>query len=159
MLRLDRQFAEVPSFNHSAAQNIDSIHALEAACSLAAEGGSSVKGGMRQIFKQFVERSGAQSFLKTEVEQLPCFAPRETVNINFALGGWHRTALGPYLDSRYRGGTARLRCGSYCCTIPHFSNLPPSRSILFDSNPTLYPLTRHPLNGYCSDAKPRVFWL
>jgi len=49
------------------AQDVDSIHGLESACSLAAGGGSSVKGGNWQIFEQFVERSGAQIFLKTEV--------------------------------------------------------------------------------------------
>ncbi|KAI0273059.1 FAD/NAD-P-binding domain-containing protein [Russula aff. rugulosa BPL654] len=49
------------------AQNIDSIHGLEAVCSLAADGGSTVKGGNWQIFEQFVERSGAQTFFKTEV--------------------------------------------------------------------------------------------
>lgn len=77
MLRLDRLPADIPSLNHTATQNIDSIHGLEAACSLAADGGSTVKGGNWQIFEQFVERSGAQTFLKTEVEQLSCFAPRE----------------------------------------------------------------------------------
>ncbi|KAF8504494.1 FAD/NAD(P)-binding domain-containing protein [Russula emetica] len=49
------------------AQSIDSIHGLEAACALAADGGSTIKGGNWQIFEQFVERSGAQTFLKTEV--------------------------------------------------------------------------------------------
>jgi len=49
------------------AQTIDSIHALEAACSLAADGGVSVSGGNWQIFEQFVKRSGAQVFLNTEV--------------------------------------------------------------------------------------------
>ncbi|KAH9982199.1 Prenylcysteine lyase-domain-containing protein [Lactifluus volemus] len=49
------------------AQNVDSLHGLEAACSLAASGGKTVKGGNWQIFDQFVKRSGARVFLKTEV--------------------------------------------------------------------------------------------
>ncbi|KAI0005435.1 FAD/NAD-P-binding domain-containing protein [Russula compacta] len=48
-------------------QNVDSIHALGAACSLAAEGGGTVSGGNWQIFERFVERAGARVFLKTEV--------------------------------------------------------------------------------------------
>jgi len=76
MLRLDELPVRRGSvLNHTATQSIDSIHGLEAACSLAADGGSSVKGGNWQIFEQFVERSGARTFLKTEVEQLSCFAP------------------------------------------------------------------------------------
>src|SRR5258708_38090427 len=104
-------------------QSIDSIYGLEAGCSLAAEGGSSVRGGNWLIFKQFVERSGAQAFLKTEVEQLLCFPP---LTINITLGGGDRTALGSRLDNRYRSRTSRLRCGDPCCTIPHLSHLPPS---------------------------------
>jgi len=49
------------------AQNTDDLHAIVAICSLLAEGGVSVKGGNWQIFEQFVERSGARVFLKTEV--------------------------------------------------------------------------------------------
>jgi len=49
------------------AQTVDSIHSLEASCSLAADGGVSVSGGNWQIFEQFVKRSGAQIFLNTEV--------------------------------------------------------------------------------------------
>jgi prenylcysteine oxidase/farnesylcysteine lyase len=47
---------------------------LEAVVSLAADGGSSISGGNWQIFEQFAERSGAQIFLKTEVEQLFCLS-------------------------------------------------------------------------------------
>lgn len=72
-------FSKVPSLNYSATQSIDSIHGLEAVCSLAANGGSSIIGGNWQIFEQFVERSGAQLFLKTEVEHLFCFSPRESL--------------------------------------------------------------------------------
>ncbi|KAI9428756.1 FAD/NAD(P)-binding domain-containing protein, partial [Russula earlei] len=61
------------------AQNIDRIHALEAMCSLAADGGVSVRGGNWQIFEQFVKRSGAQVFPKHR-------------------GDWHKTALRPRLD-------------------------------------------------------------
>ncbi|KAI0307538.1 FAD/NAD-P-binding domain-containing protein [Multifurca ochricompacta] len=49
------------------AQNVDGLHALVAGCSLAASGGSSVKGGNWQIFEHFVKRSGARVFLRTEV--------------------------------------------------------------------------------------------
>jgi prenylcysteine oxidase/farnesylcysteine lyase len=66
----------IPSINLSTTQDIDSIHGLEAACSLAADGGGTVKGGNWQIFEQFVERSGAQIFLKTEVEKFFCFSHR-----------------------------------------------------------------------------------
>ena len=50
-----------------ATQTIDSIHALEAACSISADGGVGVSGGNWQIFEQFVKRSGARAFLNTEV--------------------------------------------------------------------------------------------
>ncbi|KAI9445486.1 FAD/NAD-P-binding domain-containing protein [Lactarius indigo] len=49
------------------AQNVDDLHSLVTACSLAADGGVSVKGGNWQIFEQFVKRSGARVFLGTEV--------------------------------------------------------------------------------------------
>ncbi|KAI0252652.1 FAD/NAD(P)-binding domain-containing protein [Lactifluus subvellereus] len=49
------------------AQNVDGLHGLEAACSLAASGGASVKGGNWKIFERFIERSDARVFLKTEV--------------------------------------------------------------------------------------------
>lgn len=75
----DCLFSKVPSLNYSATQSIDSIHGLEATCSLAANGGSTIIGGNWQIFEQFVNRSGAQRFLKTEVEQLFCFTPRESL--------------------------------------------------------------------------------
>ncbi|TDL28887.1 FAD/NAD(P)-binding domain-containing protein [Rickenella mellea] len=40
-------------------QNVDEIHALEGACSLAANGASNIKGGNFQIFENFLRRSGA----------------------------------------------------------------------------------------------------
>ncbi|KAH9075769.1 FAD/NAD-P-binding domain-containing protein [Lactarius deliciosus] len=49
------------------AQNVDELHSLATACSLAADGGVSVKGGNWRIFEQFVKRSGARIFLGTEV--------------------------------------------------------------------------------------------
>lgn len=52
------------------AQNVDSIHALEGLCSLAAMGASSVKGGNYQIFEQFLKRSGASVHLNTTVTAL-----------------------------------------------------------------------------------------
>ena len=48
-------------------QSVDDLHATVAICSIAAEGGVSVKGGNWKIFEQFVERSAARVFLKTEV--------------------------------------------------------------------------------------------
>jgi len=48
-------------------QNVDSIHALEGLCSLAATGASSVKGGNFQIFEQFLKRSNASVHLNTTV--------------------------------------------------------------------------------------------
>ncbi|TFY56537.1 hypothetical protein EVG20_g8889 [Dentipellis fragilis] len=52
------------------AQDVDSIHALEAACSVAASGASSVKGGNWQIFDAFVKHSGANVFLDTVVNSI-----------------------------------------------------------------------------------------
>lgn len=52
------------------AQNVNSIHALEGLCSLAAAGASSVKGGNYQIFEQFLERSGASVHLNTTTTAL-----------------------------------------------------------------------------------------
>jgi prenylcysteine oxidase / farnesylcysteine lyase len=66
----------VPLIDPTATQDIDSIHGLEttiATCSLAGYDGRTVRGGNWQIFEQFVERSGAQIFLETEVEKLVCF--------------------------------------------------------------------------------------
>lgn len=56
-------------------QDIDSIHALETAASMAASGAASVKGGNWQIFDKFVEVSGANVFLNTKVSvfRTTCF--------------------------------------------------------------------------------------
>ena len=56
-------------------QSVDDLHATVAICSIAAEGGVSVKGGNWKIFEQFVERSAARVFLKTEVSFLPLRKP------------------------------------------------------------------------------------
>ena len=58
----------------SATQDVDSIHGLVTVTSLVVEDVGSVKGGNWQIFEQFVERSGAQVFLKTEVDRLLCLS-------------------------------------------------------------------------------------
>lgn len=58
-------------------KNVDDIHMLGAACSLAANGASSVKGGNWQIFEQFVKRSGATVHLKTAVRFLLFHLPFE----------------------------------------------------------------------------------
>ncbi|THH12832.1 hypothetical protein EW146_g7327 [Bondarzewia mesenterica] len=52
------------------AQDIESIHSLEAACSIAASGASSIKGGNWQVFQNFVQRSGARVFLDTNVTSI-----------------------------------------------------------------------------------------
>ncbi|KZT67749.1 FAD/NAD(P)-binding domain-containing protein [Daedalea quercina L-15889] len=52
------------------AQNVDTMHALEGLCSLAAAGASSVKGGNYQIFEQFLKRSGAAVYLNRTVASL-----------------------------------------------------------------------------------------
>jgi prenylcysteine oxidase/farnesylcysteine lyase len=58
----------------SALQNIDSIHALEAFVSFVEDDVVSVTGGNWQIFEEFVKRSRAQLFLKTEVGRLFCLS-------------------------------------------------------------------------------------
>ncbi|PPQ63712.1 hypothetical protein CVT24_004292 [Panaeolus cyanescens] len=51
-------------------QNVDSIHALEGACSMAATGATGIAGGNFQIFEAFVNRSGANVFLDTTVKSI-----------------------------------------------------------------------------------------
>ncbi|KZT23798.1 FAD/NAD(P)-binding domain-containing protein [Neolentinus lepideus HHB14362 ss-1] len=51
-------------------QNLDRIHALESACSLAASGASSIQGGNFQMFENFLKKSGAQVHLNTTVKTL-----------------------------------------------------------------------------------------
>lgn len=48
-------------------QNVDKIHALEGACSMATTGASAIQGGNYQIFEQFLLRSKANVFLNTTV--------------------------------------------------------------------------------------------
>jgi len=48
-------------------QNVDDIHSLAGACSMATEGAVGVQGGNFQIFEQFLYRSGAKVFLDTTV--------------------------------------------------------------------------------------------
>ncbi|TFK57561.1 FAD/NAD(P)-binding domain-containing protein [Heliocybe sulcata] len=51
-------------------QNLDRIHALESACSMAANGASSVKDGNFQIFEHFLKKSRARVHLNTTVNTL-----------------------------------------------------------------------------------------
>ncbi|TFK36786.1 Prenylcysteine lyase-domain-containing protein [Crucibulum laeve] len=51
-------------------QNVDEMHALEGACSMAATGAAAIKGGNYQIFEQFLKRSGANVLLNTTVESV-----------------------------------------------------------------------------------------
>jgi prenylcysteine oxidase/farnesylcysteine lyase len=51
-------------------QDVDKIHALEGACSMAATGASSIQGGNYQIFEQFLLRSKANVFLNTTVHSI-----------------------------------------------------------------------------------------
>ena len=57
-------------------QNVDEIHGLEGACSLAATGASSIVNGNWQIFERFMNASGATLFLNSTVrfKYLLCFA-------------------------------------------------------------------------------------
>jgi prenylcysteine oxidase/farnesylcysteine lyase len=48
-------------------QNTDEINGLSAAVSMASSGGSDIEGGNRQIFEQFLNRSGANVYLNTKV--------------------------------------------------------------------------------------------
>jgi len=50
-------------------QNVDFIHALEGACSLAGTGASGIAGGNFQIFENFLNRSGANVYLNTPVSR------------------------------------------------------------------------------------------
>lgn len=52
------------------AQNVNDIHALEGMASMAASGAAAVQGGNRQIFEQFVNRSGAKLLLNTTVSSI-----------------------------------------------------------------------------------------
>ncbi|KAI0035282.1 FAD/NAD-P-binding domain-containing protein [Vararia minispora EC-137] len=52
------------------AQDVDTIHGLEAAVSLAASGAAAVEGGNWRVFDQFVKRSGARLLLNTEVQSI-----------------------------------------------------------------------------------------
>ncbi|OCH92435.1 FAD/NAD(P)-binding domain-containing protein [Obba rivulosa] len=76
-------------------QNVDSIHALEGLCSLAATGASSVKGGNFQIFEQFLARSGARVHLNTSVTALSQYSKDET-------SGWLVTTSGSAQPQAYR---------------------------------------------------------
>lgn len=49
-------------------QNVDKIHGLEGAVSMAANGVSSVKGGNWQVFSNFLNASGASVYLNTNVK-------------------------------------------------------------------------------------------
>jgi hypothetical protein len=64
--KFTREFVEAATrVNYG--QDVDKIHALEGACSMAATGASSVQGGNFQIFEQFLLRSKAHLFLSTTV--------------------------------------------------------------------------------------------
>ncbi|KAJ2933568.1 hypothetical protein H1R20_g3493, partial [Candolleomyces eurysporus] len=52
------------------AQDADTIHALEGACSMAAENAAGVAGGNFQLFEQFLKRSKAEVFLNTPVTSI-----------------------------------------------------------------------------------------
>ncbi|KAL4068392.1 Prenylcysteine lyase-domain-containing protein [Scleroderma yunnanense] len=51
-------------------QNVDGIHALEGACSLAANGAFGVVNGNFHIFENFLKHSGANVYLDTEVKDI-----------------------------------------------------------------------------------------
>jgi len=51
-------------------QNTDAINGLSGAVSMAAEGARNIKGGNKQIFEQFLNRSGADVYLNTKVKSI-----------------------------------------------------------------------------------------
>lgn len=55
-------------------QNVDTIHALEGACSMAADKATAIKGGNYQLFEKFLEHSNATVHLNTTVESILPFA-------------------------------------------------------------------------------------
>ena len=61
------QFTGTSFFDSFHSQNVDGIHALEGACSLAANGAFSVSNGNFHIFESFLKYSGANVYLNTEV--------------------------------------------------------------------------------------------
>ena len=70
-------------------QNVDEIHALEGACSMAATGASSVKGGNFQIFEHFLGHSGARVFLNTTVGLLSQISTLDRLNHHHSVGSLH----------------------------------------------------------------------
>ncbi|KAI0729978.1 FAD/NAD(P)-binding domain-containing protein [Fomitopsis betulina] len=75
-------------------QDVDTLHALEGMCSLAAENAASVRGGNFQVFAQFLARSNATVHLKTEVTSLVQDA---------ASGAWLVGTGGTTRSRGYRG--------------------------------------------------------
>ncbi|KAK0208424.1 Prenylcysteine lyase-domain-containing protein [Desarmillaria ectypa] len=51
-------------------QNVDAIHALEGACSMATTGAASIQGGNYQIFEAFIRASNASVYLNTTVNAI-----------------------------------------------------------------------------------------
>lgn len=74
------------------AQTPKSMHALETLVSIAAEGASSVRGGNRLIFEEFVDRSRAKVHLNTSVTQLKKLSPSSEKG----LPKWALTYADPY---------------------------------------------------------------
>jgi prenylcysteine oxidase/farnesylcysteine lyase len=67
--KFTREFVEAATrVNYG--QDVDKIHALEGACSMAATGATSIQGGNFQIFEQFLLRSKAHLFLSTTVHSI-----------------------------------------------------------------------------------------
>ncbi|KAF6766488.1 Prenylcysteine lyase-domain-containing protein [Ephemerocybe angulata] len=52
------------------AQDTDAIHALEGACSMAADNAAGIAGGNWQVFDEFLKRSGANVYLNTPVTSI-----------------------------------------------------------------------------------------
>ncbi|EPQ61030.1 FAD/NAD P-binding domain-containing protein [Gloeophyllum trabeum ATCC 11539] len=71
-------------------QNVDRIHALEAACSMAANGASRVAGGNFQMFEHFLKKSGAHVHLNTAVKTL-----------EYADGLWYLTTSASIRPTAY----------------------------------------------------------
>ncbi|EGO02796.1 hypothetical protein SERLA73DRAFT_165743 [Serpula lacrymans var. lacrymans S7.3] len=82
-------------------QNVDEIHALEGAASMAATGASGVATGNYKIFEQFIERSGATLHLGTTVKEIKRKAPSSSLWSVVTTSGSTKTYKGVILASPF----------------------------------------------------------
>lgn len=99
-------------------QDVDTIHALEGACSMAADNASGVSGGNFLLFEQFLKRSGANVFLKTPVSRVRCSDQRTVSDmLRWNAGEQHHCQRSP-LDSQELAWFTYLQGGDPRRTIP-----------------------------------------